>query len=64
MTRKSGVVIAFAGMPILSGLLLLAGCDSGDTSAVAITPEERDAKVKSSMDYMRQQQESRQQKKR
>lgn len=61
MTRRS-VVRGLAGLPLLGGLLVLAGCEEGGEK-VPQTGAERQEKAKPSMDYMRQQYEAKSKKK-
>jgi hypothetical protein len=64
MSPKRGFVCAFAGAPLVASLLVLAGCDSGPPAGETDTNRNpRNELNKESMDYMRKQYESKQQKK-
>jgi hypothetical protein len=60
MTRRAVIVSGLKAAPLFGGLAALAGCGTGDSSAVPATPEDRNARVQDSMDYMRKQYESKQ----
>ncbi|MFO0889941.1 MAG: hypothetical protein U0790_12480 [Isosphaeraceae bacterium] len=64
MSRKSGLVSALAAAPIVVGLLLFSGCDSGPPAGeTAVNRNPGNERNKEAMDYMRQQYQSKQKKK-
>jgi len=64
MSRKSGFARLLVGAPIVAGFLMFSGCDSGPPAGETdANRNPRNELNKASMDYMRQQYDSKQQQK-